>query len=80
MAAQRFRCMGNQCDRYARVTVEDAVGERVRACARHAVAVLENLARARVIWDDTLGINDYEATALRLAEERSQLTRTDAAA
>jgi hypothetical protein len=30
MAAQRFRCMDKQCDRYARMTVEDAEGERVR--------------------------------------------------
>ena len=44
MTAQRFRCMEKQCDRYARVTVEDAEGERARACARHAVAALDGLA------------------------------------
>jgi hypothetical protein len=35
------------------------------------------LAGARVIWDDTQGINEHEPAALRLAEERSQLARTD---
>jgi hypothetical protein len=44
-----------------------------RACPRHGVAALEGLAGARVIWDDTRGINECEVTALRLAEERSQL-------
>ena len=75
MTAQRFRCMDAQCDRYARVTVEDAQGERGRACARHGVAALEGLAGARVIWQDTRGISEYETTALRIAEERSQLSR-----
>jgi hypothetical protein len=79
MAAPRFRCMNKQCDRYARVTVEDAVGEHARACVRHAVAALDGLADARVIWNDTLGMNEHEAAALRLAEERSQLSRTGAA-
>ena len=41
MAAQRFRCMEGRCDRYARVTIEDAEGQRARACPRHAVAALE---------------------------------------
>ena len=40
---------------------------------------LNGLAGARVIWDDTQGINEHEAAALRLAEERSQLARTDTA-
>ena len=80
MTAQRFRCMDGQCNRYARVTVEDAQGERGRACARHAMAALEGLAGARVIWQDTRGINEHEATALRITEERSQLARKDAAA
>ena len=79
MAAPRFRCMDSQCDRYARVTIQDAEGERVRACARHALAALDGLAGARVIWDDTQGINAHEAAALRIAEERSRLSRTDAA-
>jgi hypothetical protein len=80
MAAQRFWCMDRQCDRYARVTVEDAEDERARACVRHAVAALEGLAGARVVWDDTRGINEYEAAALWIAEERSELSRTDVAA
>jgi hypothetical protein len=80
MTAQRFQCMDRQCSRYARVTIEDAHGERARACARHAVAALEHLTQARVVWDDTQGINEHEDTALRLAEERSQLSRKDAAA
>jgi hypothetical protein len=80
MAAQWFRCTDKQCGWYARVAVENALGERVRACARYAVAVLEHLARAQVIWDNTRGINDYETTALLQAEERSQLSREDATA
>jgi hypothetical protein len=80
MTAQRFQCMDGHCDRYARVTVEDAEGERARACARHAVAALEHLAQARVVWEDTRGINEHETAALRLAEKRSQLSRKDTAA
>jgi hypothetical protein len=57
MTAQRFPCIDAQCNRYARVTVEDAQGERGRACARHAVAALEGLTGARVIWEDTRGIS-----------------------
>jgi hypothetical protein len=79
-AASWFRCMDGQCGPYARVTVEDAETERGRACTRHAVAALDGLAGARLIWDDTHGINEHEATALAIAEERSQLSRTDAAA
>jgi hypothetical protein len=74
MAAQRFRCMEDECDRYARVSIKDAEGQRARACPHHAVAGLSGLAGARVIWDDTHGINEHEATALRIAEERSQLS------
>jgi len=73
MRAQRFRCMDNRCDWYARGTIEDNEGERARAGARHAVAALHGLADARVIWEDTRGINEHEATALRLVGERSQL-------
>jgi hypothetical protein len=79
MAAQRFRCMEGECDRYARVSIEDAQGQRARGCPRHAVAALDGLAGARVVWDDTRGINEYEATALRIGEERSQLSRKGAA-
>jgi hypothetical protein len=32
------------------------------------------------MWDDTCGINEYEVTALRIAEERSQLSRTGVSA
>jgi hypothetical protein len=77
MPASRFACMDQECGRYARVTVGDAGGERARACARHAVTALEGLAGARVIWEDTRGINEHEATALAITEERSQLSRTD---
>ena len=80
MAAQRFRCMEEECGRYARVSIEDAEGQRARTCPHHAVAVLTGLAGARVIWDDTHGINDYEVTALRIAQERSQLSRKGAVA
>ncbi len=64
-----------QCDRYARVTIEGAQGQRARACPRHAVAALNGLARARVVWDDTRGINQHETAGLQLAEERSELAR-----
>ena len=80
MAAQRFQCIEGECSRYARVSVEDAEGQRARACPRHAVAALDGLAGARVIWDDTHGINAHEVTALQIAEERSQLSRTGVAA
>jgi hypothetical protein len=80
VTGQRFQCIDNQCERYARVTVEDAGGERARACARHALTVLETVAQARVVWHDTRGINQHEAAALRLAEDRSQLCRKGAVA
>lgn len=80
MTAQPYRCSERQCYGYARVTEENAEGERTRACARHAVAALEHLAQARVVWEDTRGINEHEAAALRLAEGCSQLSRKDAAA
>ena len=79
MTARRFQCREGQCDRYARVTIEDATHQQDRACPRHAVEALNGLAGAQVIWDDTRGINEHEATALRVAEERSQLARTDTA-
>ena len=76
MAARRFQCMQKECDRYARVCIGDAHGQRARACLRHAVAAPDRLTGAQVIWDDTRGISEYEVTALRIAEERSQLSRT----
>jgi hypothetical protein len=80
MAGQRFGCMDKECDRCARVTIQDAGGQRDRACPRHAVAALDGLASARVIWDDSRGVSEHEATALRIAEERSQLSPKGAAA
>ena len=76
MAAGRFRCMDSECGRYARVTIEDAEGERGRACPCHGVGALEGLAGARVVWDDTRGISEHERAALCIAEERSLLSRT----
>jgi hypothetical protein len=76
MTARRFQCMeGPQCDRYARVTIEDITYQRGRACPHHAVDALNRPAGARIIWDDTRGLNEHEATALHLAEERSQLAQ-----
>jgi hypothetical protein len=80
MAGQRFGCMEKECDRYARLTIQDAGPERDRACPRHAVAALGGLAGARVIWDDSRGVNEHEAAAPRIAEERSQLSSKGAAA
>jgi hypothetical protein len=80
MAGQRFRCMEGKCDRYARVTIQDAEGQRDRACPRHAVAALDGLAGAQVIWDDSRGVSEHEITALRITEERSQLSPKGAAA
>lgn len=62
------------------MTIEDARGERDRACPRHAADALNHLTGARVIWDDTQGTNGHEATALRLAEDRSQLAKASTAA
>jgi hypothetical protein len=80
MAAQRLRCMEGECDRYARVSIEDAERQRVRACPRHAVAALDGLAGAHIVWDNTHGINEHEVIALRIAEERSKLRRNGVAA
>jgi hypothetical protein len=63
MAAQRFRCMEGECDRYARVSIDDAKGQRARAWPRHTVAALDGLAGARVVWDKTHGINEHEDRA-----------------
>jgi hypothetical protein len=43
----------------------DTEGETARACPRHAVAALNGIAGARVMWEDTHGINDHERTALQ---------------
>ena len=40
---------------------------------RHAVAALDGISRGCVDWPDSKGLNQWERTALELAEERSQL-------
>jgi hypothetical protein len=37
------------------------------------VAALNGITRGRVDWPDSKGLNQWERTALELAEERSQL-------
>jgi hypothetical protein len=70
----RFTCaLAPACRSYARVTIADTEGDTARACPCHAVAALNGVTGARVIWADTRGINDHERTALRIAEDRSQL-------
>jgi len=46
-----------------------------RGCPRHAVAALDGIASVRVDWADSKGLNQWERTALELAEggERSTL-------
>jgi hypothetical protein len=43
------------------------------------IEALNHLTGAQVVWDDTRGINEHEATTLRPAEERSELGWTDPA-
>jgi hypothetical protein len=78
MTPTRFTCTLTQadepaCQSYARVTIIDPHGDSGRACPRHAVAALDGISRARVDWPDSKGLNQWERTALELAEERSQL-------
>jgi hypothetical protein len=61
------------CQSYVRVTIIDAQGDSSRACPRHAAAALNGISRAWVDWPDSKGLNQWERTALELAEERSQL-------
>jgi hypothetical protein len=56
-----------------RVTIADSEGATGRGCPRHAVAALDGISRARVDWPDSKSLNQWERTALELAEERSQL-------
>ena len=75
-SATRFTCSLTladepDCTDYARVTVVDAEGDRVRGCPRHAVAALDGTKGAHVDWDDSKGLNEYEVKALELSEERS---------
>jgi len=51
----------------------DSEGTTARGCPRHAVAALDGTFRACVDWSDSKGLNQWERTALELAEERSQL-------
>ena len=61
------------CQSYARVTIIDAEGVSARGCPRHAVAALDGITCGRVDWPDSEGLNQWERTALELAEERSRL-------
>jgi hypothetical protein len=78
MTQTRFTCTlpraaESDCQSYARVTIVDSEGATARGCSRHAVAALDGISRARVNWPDSKGLNQWERTALELAEERSQL-------
>jgi hypothetical protein len=80
MAQTRFTCILTTadepaCTSYARGTITDAEGDTARGCPRHAVAVLDGIAGARVDWADSRGLNMHERQALELSEdeERSQL-------
>lgn len=78
MTHTRFTCTltpadGPACQSYARVTIVDSGGDSARACPRHAVTALDGIASAHVDWTDSKGLNEWERTALELAEERSQL-------
>jgi hypothetical protein len=78
MAGARFTCSLTKvdepvCTTYARVTVVDGVGDIARACPRHAVAALNGISGARIDWDDSKGLNEFEIMALKITEERSKL-------
>ena len=78
MTQTRFTCTLTRayeaaCQSYARVTIVDGRADSSRACPRHAVAALDGISRARVDWSDSKDLNQWERTALELAEERSQL-------
>ena len=78
MTQTRFTCTLTRadepaCQSYARVTIIDSQGDSDRACPRHAVAALDGISRGHVDWSDSKGLNQWELTALELAEERSQL-------
>jgi hypothetical protein len=78
MTQTRFTCTLTRadepaCQSYARVTIVDSEGATARCCPHHAVAALDGIARARVDWPDSKGLNQWEHAALELAEERSQL-------
>ncbi len=78
MAQTRFTCtltLADEpaCPSYARVTVMNPEGASARACPRHGVATLDGITDAHVDWAKSKGLNEWERTALELAEERSQL-------
>ncbi len=78
MAQTRFTCTlirADQpaCQSYARVTTIDSEGVSARGCPRHAVAALDGITSAQVDWADSQGLNQWERTALELAEDRSTL-------
>ena len=78
MTQTRFTCTLTKADEppcqfYARVTIVDSEGARARGCPRHAVAALDGIAGAHADWSDSKGLNQWERTAVELAEERSQL-------
>ena len=73
MTQTRFICTLTRadepaCQSYARVTIIDSHGDSGRACPRHAVAALDGISRARIDWPDSKGLNQWERTALKLAE------------
>jgi hypothetical protein len=55
------------------VRIVDSEGATARGCPRHAVVALDGISRARVDWSDSKGLDQWERTALELAEEQSQL-------
>ena len=78
MTQTRFTCTLTTsdepaCQSYARVTVMDSEGATARGCPRHAVAALKGITSAHVDWTDSKSLNEWECSALVLAEERSQL-------
>jgi hypothetical protein len=83
MTQTRFTCTLTRadepaCQSYARVTIIDSQGDSGRACPRHAMAALNGISHAQVDWPDSKGLNQWERTALELAEERSQLSQAAA--
>ncbi len=78
MAQTRFTCTLTRADEparqtYARVTIMDCERASARGCPRHAVAALDGIASAHVDWADSKGLNEWEHSALELAEEQGQL-------
>jgi hypothetical protein len=74
----RFECVliladEPACQDYAKVTIVDAAGDKARACVGHAIAALFTVNGARVDWDDSRGLNDFEGQALKIADQRAAL-------